>query len=422
MDSTPDNEHMAPSGGQSKRPVPPQAAPPSTTPPSTAPPGPAPVAYAPPAAPVRQQGGFKRGFGLGAGAALGVGLMGLVAGVIGFALLAGLLSLVTAAAGDMETSSADAPLETVWGEDDAATTIRSVSVSGPILTDSASSGGIGLFGLATYGYDIAAQLDDIGKDDADAVVLELDTPGGTITGSKAIADAVQRYQERTGRPLVAFVRGISASGGMYAMAHADTIIADYGTLTGSIGVILGPISQYENVKAIDGGLLEGGVTTDGGITQEYFTQGKGKDFGNPWRAITPEERRVMTEGLEDEYDAFVQEVSEGRGIPAATIRNEIGAHVYSAQQAMDNGLVDEALGAGDAYGRIAEIAGGDPDDARVVEEGTGGFLSALTQARSSGPSPSADELDRAQQAIRRSDVCAGSVEVHAMQANVAICR
>lgn len=418
MDGT--SENRTPEGGnESKRPVPPSAAPP------VGPTGPAaqqapPVNYAAPA-PVRQQGGFKRGFGLGAGAALGVGLMAAVAGMIGLVLLVGMLALVTAGASTTEAEDG-APLETVWGEDDAATTIRSVAITGPILTDASSGGGIGLFGLATYGYDVAGQLDSIEKGDADAVVLEIDTPGGTITGSKAISEAVKRYQDRTGKPVVAFVRGMSASGGMYAMSHADTIIADYGTLTGSIGVILGPIAQYEDVTGIDGGLLSGGVTTDGGITQEYFTQGEGKDFGNPWREITPKERRVMTEGLEDEYEAFVQEVSTGRDIPAGTIRNEVGAHVYSAQQAMENGLIDETLGADAAYARIAEIAGGDPDDARVVEEGLGGFFAALAQARSGSSEPSAEDLERAQQTIRRSEVCAGSAEVHVMQANVAICR
>lgn len=406
MDRTPDD-------------APPPQAPAAQAPPPAYPPPRTPLPAGPPA-PSRPPGGFKRGFGLGAGAALGAGLIAMIVGVVGFALLAGLLALVGSTVSSAP-STTEAPLETVWGPEDAGTTIREIAVTGPILTDS-GSGGIGLFGLGTYGYDVAEQLDAMDKGDADAVLLSMDTPGGTITGSKAIADAVERYQQRTGRPVVAFVRGMSASGGMYAMSGADEVIADYGTMIGSIGVILGPLQRYRDVTAIEGGLLGGGVTTDGGITSEYFTKGKGKDFGNPWRAITPQERRVISAGMDDEYAAFVRQVSEGRGIPERVIRQDIGAYIYSPQQAIDNGLVDRQMGADEAFRRIATIAGGDPDDARVVAPAPLGFLESLTSAGSDAE-PTQAQLDRAASTIRRSEVCAGSAGVMAVHVQVAnLCR
>ena len=406
MDRTPDD-------------APPPQAPAAQAPPPAYPPPRTPVPAGPPAPP-QPPGGFKRGFGLGAGAALGAGLIAMIVGVVGFALLAGLLALVGSTVSSAP-STTEAPLETVWGPEDASTTIREIAVTGPILTDS-GSGGVGLFGLGTYGYDVAEQLDAMDKGDADAVLLSMDTPGGTITGSRAIADAVTRYQNRTGQPVVAFVRGMSASGGMYAMAGADQVIADHGTMIGSIGVILGPLQRYRDVTAIEGGLLGGGVTTDGGITQEYFTKGKGKDFGNPWRAITPEERRVISAGMDDEYDAFVNHVSDGRGIPERVIRNDIGAYIYSPRQAIDNGLIDTERGADEAFRRAAEIAGGDPDDTRIVAPAPLGFLESLTSARSDAE-PTQAQLDRAAAAIRRSEVCAGGAAVMAVHVQVAnLCR
>ena len=70
---------------------------------------------------------------------------------------------------------------------------------------------------------------------------------------------MRRCLDATGKPVVAYVSGISASGGMYAMAGADEIYADHGTLIGSIGVIFGPFVTYNDVRAIDGGILGGGV-------------------------------------------------------------------------------------------------------------------------------------------------------------------
>jgi len=346
--------------------------------------------------------------------------MALLAGLLGLFLLAGFISAIgSALGGDTDTQATS--VETVWGEGDAGTTIRSIPVTGPILTDSASGGSEGLFGMATYGYDVAEQLDELGKSEADAVVLEMDTPGGTITGSRAIADAVTRYQERTGRPVVAFVRGMSASGGMYAMAGTDEVIADHGTLVGSIGVIMGPLQRYKDVRALDGGLFSGGVTAEGGITQEYFTKGKGKDFGNPFRDITPQERRVMEQGLGEEYTAFVQRVADGRGISPATIRNELGAYVFSPRQAVSNGLVDRVLGADEAYRRIAKLAEGDPDDARVVRESGTSLWDALASAESGAEQPSADELERAEQLVRGSEVCTGVGQVLVVHQQASFC-
>lgn len=320
------------------------------------------AAAAPPAsAPVRERGGFARGFGLGLGASLGVGAVLTVLSVVSSLALA--LALAVGLQGVGAAASSDEPLtETVWGDPEASSTLIAVPVEGTIV--GGASDGVPLGGVA-LGYDIAATIDDLDADDADGLLLEMNTPGGTIYGARAIADAVARYQERTDHQVVAFVRGLSASGGMYAMAGADEIIADHGSLVGSIGVISGPFERYRDVTGIPGSLLAPGVETEGGITSEYLTQGRGKDFGNPYRDMTEEERTVWVTGLEREYGEFVSAVSAGRGIEEQRIVDELGAYLYDGATAVDKGLVDQVLGQEEAYREAASTNGLDPDDTRV---------------------------------------------------------
>lgn len=309
---------------------------------------------------MRGPGAFKRGFGLGAGAGTGVGVSLLVLGTV-LSLLTG---LIVAGAGLLTSAgSQDRPVVTVWGSPSARNTLRAVDVNGAILTD--RDGGSLLAG-GTYGYEVARLIDEIGATDADGLVLRINTPGGTITGSKAIADAIDRYKQRTNKKVFAHVQGLSASGGMYAMAGADDIQADHGSLVGSIGVIFGPFARYRDVIAIDGGLLGGGVTTSGGIEEFYFTQGRGKDVGNPYRDLTEEERAILTEGLANEYAAFVDHVSAKRGIDGQVIRDDLGAHLYDNVTAQEKRLIDGTMGINEAYRHFAGVAGVDPGDTRVV--------------------------------------------------------
>lgn len=367
-------------------------------------PAPQPVLVAP------QPSTFKRAFGWGFGGGLGVGTVLLALMVAGSLLSMALLGAMGAMFKDLGTPSADGTsYETVWGQDDAEHTLRAIDVRGPIMAG--GDQGLGLT-QATYGYEVADAIDKIGKDDVDGLVLRMDTPGGTINGARAIGDAVTRYQQRTGHKVVAVVEGMSASGGMFAMAPANKIIADHGTLTGSIGVISGPFQQYKDVKAIDGGLLGGGVTTTGGITSEYISQGKGKDFGNPWRAMTAEERAVWTQGIATEYTGFVDWVAKYRKIPAATIRNDLGAHIFDPETAKKKGLVDAVMGRDEAYREAARTSGLDPAKTRIEAAAAPSFMDSLlsSQARTYGQAPAA--VAREGQPPRvTSVICAGTPQV-----------
>ncbi|MDH4144167.1 MAG: S49 family peptidase [Acidimicrobiia bacterium] len=289
----------------------------------------------------------------------------------GLTLIAGLVGLIVviAAAGSAAdgTGSGDSlPASYVFGDRGNSNKLLAIPITGVILGEKQERS---LFGVsaATYGYEIKEKLEAAAKrSDIDGIVLEMDTPGGTIFGSRAIADAVRDYQASTGQPVVAFVRGIAASGGMYAMADADAIVADHGTLVGSIGVIFGPISYYDGLVATEGGLLGGGVQTRNGITVEYITAGRGKDVGSPYRPLADEERRVLQQAVDASYEEFVARVASGRDLDVGEVIDDVGALIYDEQTAVTKGLVDEVASRDRAYELAAERAGLDPGNYQVV--------------------------------------------------------
>ena len=344
---------------------PPQSSPPQSSPPQPYPVQPYPVQYPPmpvQAAASRREGGFRRGVGRGAGAGQGAGAsllaLALVGGLVG-ALLTMALAGALAGVGSTNLQT----MRTLWGPASASGVLRAIEVNGPIMAT--PSDGAALT-AATYGYEVAEVIDGLDAGDADGLVLLMNTPGGSINGSRAMADAVERYQQRTGKRAVAYVQGLSASGGMYTMAGADEIVADHGSLVGSIGVISGPFSRFKDVRAVGSTLFEQGVETEGGITQEYLTQGKGKDFGNPFREMGAEERASFMAFMESEYDNFVGWVSTHRKIPEATIRSELGAFIFGTEGAEANGLIDDTLGRDEAFRHFAEKAGLDPNNTKIV--------------------------------------------------------
>jgi protease-4 len=304
-----------------------------------------------------------------------------VGGVVLLAVLAGALAALVGVIGSEEPERPQTlSTDFVQGDLGNDNVLLAVPVTGTILGE--AEGGSLFGGIdATYGYEIADKLARAAdRPDIDGIVLEMDTPGGTIFGSRAIADAVAQYRERTGNPVVAYVRGISASGGMLAMSGADRIVADHGTLVGSIGVIFGPLTYYDRVVAVDGGLLGEGVETTGGITVEYLTAGRAKDVGNPFRRLTDEERTTLQQGVDRAYQGFVDTVAEGRRLPRERIITDLGALIFDEETARDKGLVDEVGNRERAYDAAAELARLQPGNFQVRRldlDGTG-LLAALT--------------------------------------------
>ncbi|MCS7317552.1 MAG: S49 family peptidase [Candidatus Dojkabacteria bacterium] len=212
-----------------------------------------------------------------------------------------------------------------------------VGIKGPILTE--KSGGVFDFlgGVQlVYGREVEKTFDSISKDeDVKAVILDIDSPGGTINGSKIILDAIKEFKEKTGKKVYAFINEVGGSGGYLVAIGADKIYADMGSTIGSIGVITGENRFYDKV------LSDGTIVTENGIYIDIIHKGEGKDMGNPFRKMTEKEKNILLTSAENIYEYFVSEVSKSRGISPEEIKSKIGAYVYDAIVAKQYKLIDE---------------------------------------------------------------------------------
>lgn len=199
---------------------------------------------------------------------------------------------------------------------------------------------------------IAGQLDAAAQDSSVvAVILYVNSPGGGVVPSDEIYRAVQRVRA-AGKPVVAAMGDMAASGGYYVSAGADYIVANPHTTTGSIGVIMTVLNLQ-------------GLYQKLGVEQEVIKSNRFKDLGSSARPLTDEERTIL-QGLVDEaYRAFVEVVAEGRKLPVEKVRDLADGRVYSGRQAKELGLVDELGGLPEALD-VARRLSGTPR-ARLVE-------------------------------------------------------
>ena len=176
-----------------------------------------------------------------------------------------------------------------------------------------------------------------------AVVLRIDSPGGVVAPTQEIVAAVRRLREAK-KPVVASLGSVAASGGYYVAVSADRIFASPGTLTGSIGVVM----QLANVE---------GLLKKVGVEYVVVKAGAYKDVGNFARAMTPEERRILQNLLDDVYEQFIGAVAEGRGLEPQAVRAFAEGRIYSGRQAHGLRMVDDLGGLEDAIEAAARMAG-----------------------------------------------------------------
>lgn len=219
---------------------------------------------------------------------------------------------------------------------------------------------------------IIEQLEDIKNDSSiQAVMLDINSPGGGVVASEQIHDAIVEVRDE-GTPVVAYFGDTAASGGYYVAAPADAIVANPATITGSIGVI----AQVPNLEELYDKL---------GIEMQVITSGELKDMMQPNRALTEEEREIIQEFLDENHERFMEVVAEGRDLSMSEVEELADGRIYTGRQAADNGLVDELGDYGDAISTTGEIAGlgSDPDVEELSPE-TPGFLDLVVGAASDG--------------------------------------
>jgi protease IV len=188
-------------------------------------------------------------------------------------------------------------------------------------------------------------------EDVRALVLRINSPGGTVTASDILYHEIQQFKARRKVPVVASILDVGASGGYYVALAADRIVAHPTTVTGSIGVLMLTLNSS--------GLLE-----KIGVSANYITSGPHKDMGSPFRNLTPEERAIFQGVIDRLYGRFVSLIVRDRRLDEARVRSFADGRIYTAAEALDLGLVDQVGYLEDAIA-LARSAAGVPG-AKVV--------------------------------------------------------
>jgi len=186
-----------------------------------------------------------------------------------------------------------------------------------------------------------------------AILLRVDSPGGGVAASQEIYSQLLRAREE-GKVIVVSMGTVAASGGLYISMAADTIVANPGTLTGSIGVIL----QYQTI---------GELADKIGIKTQVIKSGALKDAGSPWRDATPEDVTHLQAVIDDTYQQFVNVIAEGRGMDVLDVLPLADGRIFTGRQALEANLVDVIGDMDDALDIAAGMVGLDTPPKTVME-------------------------------------------------------
>ncbi|MFC3880252.1 signal peptide peptidase SppA [Algoriphagus namhaensis] len=189
------------------------------------------------------------------------------------------------------------------------------------------------------------------NDDIKAIVLRVNSPGGSVLASEVIWR--EMMEAKKAKPLIVSMGEVAASGGYYIAAPADTIVAQPNTITGSIGIF----GLFFTVEELINDKL--------GITTDVVETGELSDFMNPGRALTEVERSIVQASIEEGYETFISRVAEGRNMTPEQVKEVASGRVWTGTQAKERGLVDVLGGLEDAVAiAAAKVDAG--DDYRVI--------------------------------------------------------
>ncbi|MDA8106081.1 MAG: signal peptide peptidase SppA [Nitrospiraceae bacterium] len=195
------------------------------------------------------------------------------------------------------------------------------------------------------------EIKEYGKDGSvKAILLRIDSPGGAVAPSQEIYSEVKKVA--ASKPVVVSMGSVAASGGYYIACPATRIVADPGTLTGSIGVIM----EIPNIE---------GLLNKIGVKTEVIKSGKNKDIGSAFRAMKPEERKLLQGVMDNVHEQFIRAVAEGRKMKIEDVRAIADGRIFTGEQAVSEGLVND-LGTLEDSKKIAAKLGGIKGEPEVV--------------------------------------------------------
>ncbi len=210
---------------------------------------------------------------------------------------------------------------------------------------------IRLEGVILDSKDVIDELKNYAKDSSiKAVVIRINSPGGAVAPAQEIYNEIIKLKKE--KKIVASMGSVAASGGYYIACPADKIVANPGTLTGSIGVIM-------EVPHIEGLMKKIGVETT------VIKSGKHKDIASLFRTMSDDERKILQAVLDDVHDQFIRAVSEGRSMKYENIKELADGRIFTGKKAKELGLVD-ILGNLDDAVKLAGKLSGIKGEPRVV--------------------------------------------------------
>jgi protease-4 len=176
-----------------------------------------------------------------------------------------------------------------------------------------------------------------------AIVLRIDSPGGGVVVSQEIYNAV-KYAKREGKKIVVSMGTVAASGGYYVAAAADKIVANPGTLTGSLGVKM----EFTNIEKLLDKI---------GVKGQVVKAGEYKDIGSPYRDMTAPEKKLLQDVIDDVHSQFIEAIVEGRNLPVADVKAIADGRIFTGRQALALKLVDQLGDLADSIRVAGDLAG-----------------------------------------------------------------
>ena len=198
----------------------------------------------------------------------------------------------------------------------------------------------------------------------EAVILRINSPGGSVTASDEIYETIVRFKQETGLPVIASLSEVAASGGYYIALAADTIIASPTTITGSIGVIANTYNFKE-------------LADNYGVREISINSGNNKNFMSPFEEPSPEQEAILKSIVDEAYNQFLTRISESRQIPQNVLLPIADGRPLSGNQAMTVKLINQTGSFYDTVTFVRDEIGS--SDASVVEYGVGGIFESLLQ-------------------------------------------
>ena len=165
------------------------------------------------------------------------------------------------------------------------------------------------------------------RDDIEAILVRINSPGGTVAASQEIYSKIRAVRDEGTKPVIASMGTVAASGGYYVAVGADTIMANPGTTTGSIGVILDYPVATDLLEKL-------------GLRMEVIKSGPLKDAGSPFRSVSDADRRSFQRVIDDLHDQFTEVVARERDLTLEDARKSATGEIFSGRQALELGLVD----------------------------------------------------------------------------------